>query len=180
VEAAKWGVKNHNRFEYAEVRPMPGSLFGKPPIKTDCSGFATLCYKAANVVDPNGEGYNGMGFTGTLQKNSNSARINLAHIQEGDLVFYYAGQGPGGSAGHVTVYVGNGLVVSMGGPGDPKELPINYASVAEARGFNLTQLTPVNPKPPKTAGRTGAQPEKTESDVKIRNSPFTEHPFGVG
>lgn len=36
------------------------------PLTTDCSGFVTLCYYLAGAPDPNGLGYSGQGWTGTL------------------------------------------------------------------------------------------------------------------
>lgn len=36
------------------------------PLTTDCSGFVTLCYYLAGAPDPNGLGYAGQGWTGTL------------------------------------------------------------------------------------------------------------------
>src|SRR5688500_2077727 len=41
----------------------------KPPAYgryEDCSSFATWCYWVAGVNDPNGRGYDGFGYTGTL------------------------------------------------------------------------------------------------------------------
>jgi cell wall-associated NlpC family hydrolase len=85
----------------------------------DCSSFVTWCYFAAGAPDPNGLGYNGFGYTGT----------QIAHGQEkgrprpGDLVFY----GPSRSAiNHVTLYVGNGRVISHGQETGPQLLPMDY------------------------------------------------------
>jgi hypothetical protein len=36
------------------------------PLTTDCSGFVTLCHYLAGAPDPNGLGYSGQGWTGTL------------------------------------------------------------------------------------------------------------------
>jgi cell wall-associated NlpC family hydrolase len=57
-------------------------------LRLDCSEFVTLVYKAAGVVDPNGRGYNGTGYTGTLVANG----TRTSNPQPGDLVFY--GTGP--------------------------------------------------------------------------------------
>jgi cell wall-associated NlpC family hydrolase len=64
VAAARWGVANEPRLHYAEIRPMP--LTRALPLTTDCSGFVTLCYYLAGAPDPNGLGYSGYGWTGTL------------------------------------------------------------------------------------------------------------------
>jgi cell wall-associated NlpC family hydrolase len=64
VAAARWGIENEPRIHYGELRPVP---FGRIlPLTTDCSGFVTLCYYLAGAPDPNGLGYSGQGWTGTL------------------------------------------------------------------------------------------------------------------
>ena len=64
VAAARWGIANEPRIHYGEIRPMP--LARALPLTTDCSGFVTLCYYLAGAPDPNGLGYSGQGWTGTL------------------------------------------------------------------------------------------------------------------
>ena len=64
VAAARWGIANEPRIHYGELRPMP--LARVLPLTTDCSGFVTLCYYLAGAPDPNGLGYSGQGWTGTL------------------------------------------------------------------------------------------------------------------
>ena len=52
---------------YRESRPIPA--LDRPrslPLETDCSGFATLCYSWAGAPDPNGNGFSGEGYTGTM------------------------------------------------------------------------------------------------------------------
>ena len=137
VEAAQHALQrqqnNPSTYEYSETRPMPSSLLsGTLPIRIDCSAFATLCYKASGAPDPNGLGYNGTGFTGTLEKHGQVT----SKPQPGDLAFFFPGQGPGGSFGHVTVYIGDGKVISMGVPGDPHEETVaSYGSPASYRSY---------------------------------------------
>jgi cell wall-associated NlpC family hydrolase len=64
VAAARWGIANEPRIHYGEVRPIP--LGRRLPLTTDCSGFVTVCYFLAGAPDPNGRGYDGAGYTGTL------------------------------------------------------------------------------------------------------------------
>ena len=64
VAAARWGIAHEPRIHYGEVRPIP--LGRTLPLTTDCSGFVTLCYYLAGAPDPNGLGYSGEGWTGTL------------------------------------------------------------------------------------------------------------------
>lgn len=109
-------------YSYAEVRPYPSSLFsGKTPIVTDCSGFATLCYKAAGAPDPNGENYDGQGYTGTLEAHGTPT----TNPQPGDLAFW-------STPDHVTVYVGGGRCVGFGGGSAPIEDSINQESTYHA------------------------------------------------
>jgi hypothetical protein len=94
--------------------------FGPPPNVpnwTDCSGFATWCYKSGGAPDPNGFGYNGYGFTGTqLLHGTRISQPTLAC-----LVFYGTP-----TVTHVAVYVGDGRVVSMGNELGPQLLPISF------------------------------------------------------
>jgi cell wall-associated NlpC family hydrolase len=64
VAAARWGIANEPRIHYGAIRPVP--LGRALPLTTDCSGFVTLCYYLAGAPDPNGLGYSGEGWTGTL------------------------------------------------------------------------------------------------------------------
>ena len=64
VTAARWGIANEPRIHYGELRPIP--LGRTLPLTTDCSGFVTVCYFLAGAPDPNGRGYDGSGYTGTM------------------------------------------------------------------------------------------------------------------
>lgn len=112
--AASYGPK---KYSYGQVRPMPKSLFGKGRIVTDCSGFVTLCYKAAGVPDPNGFGYNGSGNTQSLM--AHGKKIHSDKLAPGDLVFYRSPE-------HVGVFIGGGQVVEFGGDPGPKTINVNY------------------------------------------------------
>jgi cell wall-associated NlpC family hydrolase len=84
VAAARWGIANEPRIHYGEVRPYP--LARTLPLTTDCSGFVTLCYFLGGAPDPNGLGYSGYGFTGTLLRHLHETENPLA----GDLVVWGA------------------------------------------------------------------------------------------
>lgn len=111
VKWAKWGVANEPSIHYGQVRPMP--LRGKLPLTTDCSGFATLCYKLAGCPDPNTFGYNGQGNTSTLLRYGQ--KIKEDQVMPGDLIVYGT---EGSSYGHhVVIAVEHGpdpLCVSHG------------------------------------------------------------------
>lgn len=119
VAWARWLMKNKaGNIHYAEIRPIP---LVKPiqhafPIRTDCSGFVTLCYYLAGVKnDPNGEGWNGQGYTGTLL--THGKKIRPDQVLPGDIVVY--GQYPGV---HTAIVLADGidpLTISHGEEGDP-------------------------------------------------------------
>jgi hypothetical protein len=84
VAAARWGIANEPRIHYGELRPVP---FGRRlPLTTDCSGFVTLCYYLAGAPDPNGLGYSGQGWTGTLLDHL----PRVAEPRPGDIVVFGA------------------------------------------------------------------------------------------
>lgn len=121
VAAARKALAKKSQFHYRQVRPMPAGLFADNPEYIDCSAFFTLCYKAAGAPDPNGAGYNGTGYTGTLVANGRW----VTTPNPGDACFYGSSRGV---PGHVTVYVGAGRCISMGQEGDPVELDAQYRS----------------------------------------------------
>jgi hypothetical protein len=69
-------------------------LVRRLPLTTDCSGFVTLCYFLAGAPDPNGRGYDGEGWTGTLLRHMTG--IAADDVQAGDAVVY--GDYPGSHA----------------------------------------------------------------------------------
>ena len=113
---ALWGVSAERQIHYAETRPIPVHV--KPrslPLRTDCSGFATLCYLWAGATDPNRSHYSGAGFTGTLLQHGR--HIPVRKCQPGDLIVY--GPAPGH---HVVIVVEAGsdpLCVSHGSEAGP-------------------------------------------------------------
>ena len=158
VDAARRALRlqknNPSYYEYEEARPMPPSLFGSPPIKIDCSTFATLAYKAAGLPDPNGLGYNGSGNTVTLQ--AHGTKTN--NPQPGDLAFF-------GSPEHVVVYVGGGKCISMGEPGDPIETTIAAETAAHGGSFLGYRTYGAAPSSPSstTVKKKTAAPKATDN-----------------
>jgi len=87
LENALWGVANTVQIHYRQSRPIDGH--GSPrklPLYTDCSGFATDCYEWAGAPDPNGRGFDGYGYTGTMLQACR--HIAKAEALPGDLVVY--------------------------------------------------------------------------------------------
>lgn len=106
VNEALWWARNAALITYRQRRPMDGLKI--VPRVGDCSESATLCYRWAGLPDPNGNGYNGAGYTGTLIEHGR--RIAIAQARPADLIFY----GRGGWPTHVVVYLGDGEVMSFG------------------------------------------------------------------
>ena len=107
-------------YHYDEIRPLPDTLWSSEAHTrgTDCSGFATLCYKEAGCNDPSGMDYNGAEWTGTMAAKGTT----VSTPQPGDCCFY--GEGPDYS--HVTIYVGSGEVASFGTDAGPQIEPMSY------------------------------------------------------
>lgn len=78
---------------------------GASPSGFDCSGLVMYSWARAGVSLPH---Y-------SVAQYEDSSRISESQLRPGDLVFY--NNGSGAQPGHVTVYVGNGQVVTADSPG---------------------------------------------------------------
>lgn len=97
-------------YVYRQFRPMPADLFDPSAYnRLDCSSSVTLIYKAAGLPDPNGRGYDGQGYTGTLWPRG--TYVN-GTIQPGDLCFY--GSQDGGIPSHVSIAISSTECISFG------------------------------------------------------------------
>jgi hypothetical protein len=134
VQIAHWGVANTYSIHYEELRPIDGiSHKYKLPLWTDCSGFATLCYKWAGAPDPNGRAFDGYGYTGTLLQHMKHIPHYMADIA--DLVVF--GSFPGH---HVVILTGlGGQCVSHGQEHDPSLT--NVEAEAQYQPAGITYLT---------------------------------------
>jgi cell wall-associated NlpC family hydrolase len=120
VEAAQKALAQKSKYRYSEGadRGNNGTLFGPAPRTMDCSAFVTLCYKAAGLPDPNHLGYGPIGTTFSFFPHC----MKIQNPQPGDLCFF--GTAPkAGSTLHMSIYIGNGQVINMGGPGEPAQGP---------------------------------------------------------
>jgi cell wall-associated NlpC family hydrolase len=122
VAAARWGIRKEPRIHYGQVRPFP--LTRELPLTTDCSGFATLCYFLAGAPDPNGRGYDGYGWTGTLLE----AMENIDHraVLHGDIVVW--GEYPGHHCAIVLQPGADPLLASHGQERGPIEIAFSTES----------------------------------------------------
>jgi len=129
VRWAIWAIEHRGLFDYTEG-PGRMSMIHLPPgetasrISADCSGFATGCAKWAGAPDPNRQGFDGEGYTGTMLEFC--AHIPFANVRPGDLVVYGPGTGE-----HVCVVIAlvkqAGKLVDLrlashGREGDPREV----------------------------------------------------------
>lgn len=88
VDYCLWGIAHEPKIHYSQDRPMEmANLYGLPQ-SMDCSEFATKAYKSAGAPDPNGNRFNGSGYTGDMKEHG--VRVPLEHGKPADLVIYGA------------------------------------------------------------------------------------------
>jgi hypothetical protein len=139
VANAQWGIANNAAIHYQQSRPIEGlNTPRKLPLFTDCSGFATDCAKWAGARDPNQNGYNGQGYTGTFL--TGCRHIAREAARPGDYVVFglYAGT-------HVVILLEPGTVpdphcASHGQESGPSYYPLSVEASAHA-GQPLTFLS---------------------------------------
>jgi hypothetical protein len=112
---------NRYRYHYRQTRPMPSELFSSTAYyRLDCSSTCTLIFKAAGAPDPNGRGYDGYGYTGTLWPRGTYVGSDC---KAGDLAFY--GYMSDGNPSHVATCISSSEIVSFGST-PPHRLPLRY------------------------------------------------------
>lgn len=140
-DAAFFWYSHRAAIAYSQYRPIALRKPPNVPTQWDCSGFVTSCYFAAGAPDPNGRGYDSLGYTGTLISHGTLV-ADRKHLKVGDLCFYgYSTGRPGFNVGdptHVAVYVGViddvQMVLSMGHY--PLSLyPVNYRGINQLRTY---------------------------------------------
>jgi peptidoglycan hydrolase-like protein with peptidoglycan-binding domain len=90
----------------------------------DCSSACTWYRFVAHLSDPNGFGYNGYGFTGTMVEHG----VRVSDPKAGDMTFYH-------NPDHVVIEVGQGRVISNGSSAGPYLLPRTYRPVWQTRRY---------------------------------------------
>lgn len=120
LHALMVGMLAHEpQVHYAQIRPMRNVHLSKPvyPMTMDCSEAVTCLCKWAGLKDPNGLGYSGRGYTGTLLDNL-PHYFNPANANVGALVVFGPGTGE-----HVAMVMEpdhrNPLLWSHGGESGP-------------------------------------------------------------
>lgn len=129
VAAAILTYNNREAIHYTQGgRRMEGVTEGMKPPRypryADCSSMVTWWYYAAGAKDPNGRGYDGYGYTGTLVLNG---RV-VSEPRPGDLIFYNS------PISHVAMAVGDNpkattrRTIGHGSEAGPLLLDMDYRS----------------------------------------------------
>lgn len=121
VRWAHWAAAHSSQWKYSEAADRAEWL-AKPrlnlPKTTDCSGFVTFCYWAADQDDPNGLSYRTLGYTGTLLDHAQKigkVTEDIPSAKKGDPIVIGPGTGE-----HVVLVVEPGMdpiVATHGAPG---------------------------------------------------------------
>jgi cell wall-associated NlpC family hydrolase len=127
---AERALSETSKYRYSEEsnRSNNGTLFGPEPRTMDCSSFFTLCYKAANLPDPNGLNYNPIGTTETLIRHMKKTSTP----KPGDACLFGSSET---STVHVQIYIGGGKAISEGVPGKGPEAVTANAGPATFLGY---------------------------------------------
>jgi cell wall-associated NlpC family hydrolase len=91
-----------------------------PGVALDCSGLVLVSYRAVGIALPRT----------TFEQATVGVTVALADLQPGDLLFFHGGQPPH-DLGHVTIYVGNGQMISA--PHTGAVVTVEPAPLAEAQ-----------------------------------------------
>ena len=120
-------IQNAGKWHYSQNRAM--THLGRKPTQEstcDCSGHSTGAYYIAGAPDPNGTGFNGYGYTGTLIDNP---KVSPPY-KVGDLGLY--GDSYGDTSHVVTCMkagdAGSSEWCSMGSEEGPYEVALHYRS----------------------------------------------------
>lgn len=130
-EAAMYWNRVRDQIAYSQTRPWP--LIHPPhiPRLLDCSGFVSICHYAAGADNPNNRQWDGQGYTGTLM--GGGKKCSYSDLKVGDAIFYGYTTHPSpafpyGSPTHVSLYVGDGMIVSHGSDSGPSYYNYRYRS----------------------------------------------------
>jgi len=145
VCAALWGYYHKADISYSNSVRGKGLLDQcKPPPYVpntfDCSSYVLYCFKVAGAPSPSNTGYDGQVSTYTLWpvgKLVGTATYKEASLEPADLVFYASGVPHGGNGEHVSIYISDGMVVSMGGENGPSVVSIEKEKAYTAGVYGI-------------------------------------------
>lgn len=125
-----WGIEHESSIHYAQERPMEflkaPSRLKSLPRTADCSEFFTDGYAFAGADDPNGLGYSGQGYTGTLLEHGTPV-FSVSSLRPGDAVI--RGRDDGDHVYGVLVAGPNPTLMSHGWEGGPRLTSLTAARV---------------------------------------------------
>jgi cell wall-associated NlpC family hydrolase len=111
------------------------------PITADCSSAVTYWFYWAGItMDPNGLGYNGYGYTGTLL--SHGTKIDKSSVAPGDVVVYGEGTGDH-TALVVEVHGPDILTISHGDSKGPRYVWVSKPTTVPSKRLGVDGRTPV-------------------------------------
>lgn len=170
VSWLNWGADNEPLIHYSQdlnLRMAAVHTPGALPLETDCSGFYTLCCAWAGAPDPNGNDYDGHGFTGTVR--AHCPQISLRDAQPGDPIVY----GPGTGTHMVGIVSGAGtanpIVVSHGQERGPFQVRHSVEVASHSGGFTVHRVVEANAQPQPIPTKPPAPVEEPMNAVLIRN-----------
>jgi hypothetical protein len=105
-----YAIRGH--YIYTQIRPMlDTSIYDRVQYRRlDCSSTHTKLCQETKLPDPNGRGYDGQGYTGTLVQHGIVKSIGACEAADS---WYYGDQG-GGVPRHVVSCIGKGVGLSHG------------------------------------------------------------------
>lgn len=136
LDYATWGIDHEPEIHYQEARPMDHlDDLRHLPQTFDCSTFVTKAYKFAGASDPNGSGYNGYGYTGTLM--NHCKHITREMLKPADIVVY--GPYPGHHTAIILEPGTDPLTASHGSERGPMRIRVSQERPYQPAG--ITYLT---------------------------------------
>jgi peptidoglycan hydrolase-like protein with peptidoglycan-binding domain len=143
VAEARRLYAHRDEIDYSQHRKFPLQRPPSIPNQLDCSAFIAVCHFVGGAPDPNRNGYNGEGYTGTLI--GTGRRCSKGELQAGDAVFYgktttASPSFPVGSPTHVALFDGDDGVFSQGGPNRHDRMtrhPVDYRTVNHYRHYDI-------------------------------------------
>jgi len=146
----RYTVAREPQIHYAERRPMATVRLSEAQLYTlldhggaitmDCSEGVTCLCKWAGLHDPNGRGYDGSGYTGTLL-------AHLRHYSEPAAAYVGAivvfGPAPGDHAAMVMARGGDPLLWSHGFEGGPRVVPFTVERSVHRSPATFLSIAPL-------------------------------------
>lgn len=148
-----WLLANEPAIDYVQRRPMATRVLTEQmladtfarggKIQVDCSEMTTMVCRLCGLADPNGLGYNGSGFTGTMLR-------HLPHYTDpegadvGALVVFVSSAPQGDHVAQVVTPGVDPWLFSHGSTGGPKKLRLSTELAAQRQIHGFSNATFLN------------------------------------